>query len=141
MGLFGKLFGKGEELPPLDASSPAAKALEKHKGELETFVSKMHDRLEFLPADAAVYCFIGKPPAMFGIAWFSEGKEHNLKSLAAAKGLPNKKLQLLSLKLGEIYTKYQAEPRYAAMVGGKQVIVTTNDPFLKEVIDTLHVVE
>jgi hypothetical protein len=141
MGLFGKLFGKGVELPQLDASSSAAKALEKHKGELETFVSKMNDRLEFLPGEEAVYCFIGKPPAMFGMAWFSEGKEHNMKTLAAAKGIPTKKLQLLSLKLGERYVKYADEPRYSATIAGKQVIITPSDVFLKEIIDILHVVE
>jgi hypothetical protein len=141
MGLFGKLFGKEVELPQLDASSVAAKALEKHKSELEPFIAKMNDKLEFLPGDAAVYCFIGKPPAMFGMAWFSEGKEHNMKTLAAAKGLPTKKLQLLSLKLGEIYQKYAAEPRYSATIAGKKIIVTPSDAFLKEVVNTLHVIE
>lgn len=141
MGFFGKLFGKGEELPLLDAASAAAAGIEKHKSELDPFVAKMNDRLEFLPSDAAVYCFIGKPPAMFGVAWFSEGKEHNMKTMAAAKGLPSKKLQLLSLKLGEIYQKYAAEPRYSATIAGKQVIVTTSEAFLKEIVETLHAVE
>ncbi len=141
MGFFGKLFGKGEELPPLDASGSAAAAIGKHKGELDPFVEKMHDRLEFLPADAAVYCFIGKPPAMFGMAWFSEGKEHNMKTMAAAKGLSTKKLQQLSMKLGEIYVKYAAEPRFASTLAGKSVIVTPSEAFLKEISEALHAVE
>ena len=65
---------KEKELPPLDANSPAAQRLGKIKADLEAFVGKMNDRLEFVPADDAVYCFIGKPPAMFGMVWFSEGR-------------------------------------------------------------------
>ena len=114
MGLFGSLFGgsKEKELPPLDANSPAAQRLGKIKADLEAFVGKMNDRLEFVPADDAVYCFIGKPPAMFGMVWFSEGKEHNLKTLAAAKGLTNKKTQRMSLLLGEQSEKFMAEPKF-----------------------------
>ncbi|MDH4162611.1 MAG: hypothetical protein OEW15_07965 [Nitrospirota bacterium] len=141
MGFFSKLFGKGEELPQLDASSPAKKMLEKHKGELEPFVTKMHDRLEFLPTDGVVYCFIGKPPAMFGMAWFSEGVEHNMKTMAAAKGLSPKKLQHLSMKLGEVYQKFMADPKYMTEIAGKQVIVTPAEAFVKEVADVLHPVE
>ena len=141
MGFFSKLFGKGEELPLLDASSPAKAILEKHMAELDPFVAKMHDRLEFLPTEATVYCFIGKPPAMFGMAWFSEGVEHNMKTMAAAKGLSPKKLQHLSMKLGEVYQKYLAEPRYVTEISGKQVIVTPADAFVKDVVDVLHPVE
>lgn len=141
MGFFGKLFGKSEELPALEASSPAKAMLDKHKSELEPFVTKMHDRIEFLPTDAVIYCFIGKPPAMFGMAWFSEGVEHNMKTMAAAKGLSQKKLQHLSMKLGEVYQKHAAEPRYATEIAGKQVIVTPGEAFVKEVVDALHAVE
>jgi hypothetical protein len=141
MGFFGKLFGKGEELPPLDSSGAAAARLEKHKGELEPFVSKMHDRLEFLPGEVAVCCFIGKPPSMFGMAWFQDGMEHNFKTMAKDKGLSQKKLQSLSMKLGEIYTRHSGEQRYSALIAGKQVIVTPSETFLKEVIDILHAVE
>lgn len=141
MGFFSKLFGKGMELPPLDTSSPAKAALDKHKAEVEPFVAKMHDRLEFLPADGTVYCFIGKPPAMFGLVWFSEGVEHNMKTMAAAKGLSSKKLQHLSMKLGEVYTKYMAEARYATEIAGKQVILTPAEMFVKEVVEVLHAVE
>lgn len=141
MGFFSKLFGKGEELPPLDAASPAKSMLDKHKADLEPFVAKMHDRLEFLPTEGTVYSFIGKPPAMFGMAWFSEGVEHNMKTMAAAKGLSPKKLQHLSMKLGEVYQKYMAEPKYMTEIAGKQVIVAPAEAFVKEVIEVLHAVE
>ena len=90
MGFFGKLFGKEQELPALDAASPASMRIEKFKSELEAFVSKMNDRLEFVPAADAIYVFIGKPPGMFGMAWFHDGKEHNFKTIAKDKGISQK---------------------------------------------------
>jgi len=141
MGFFGKLFGEKKELPPLDPASPAAARLAKFKTELETFVGKMNDRLEFVPADEAIYCFIGKPPAMFGMAWFHDGKEHNMKTLAAAKGLSNKKLQHMSLRLGEAYQKYMEEPRFSTAIAGKTVIVHPSDSLRSDVVQIIHVLE
>lgn len=141
MGFLEKLFGKKEELPQLDPSSPAASRIGKFHAELEAFVSKMNDRLEFVPADEAVYCFIGKPPAMFGVAWFHGGKEHNLKSLAKDKGLSSKKLQNMSLQLGETYAKYMTEPKFLTTIAGKSVIVHPSDTLRKEVVDIIHVLE
>jgi hypothetical protein len=141
MGLLGKLFGKKEEIPPLDPSSPAAQRLGKFKTELEAFVAKMHDRLEFLPADEAVYCFIGKPPAMFGMAWFHDGKEHNMKTLAKDKGLSNKKLQNMSLKLGEAYQKHMEEPKFVFTIASKEVIVHPSDGLRKDVVEIIHLLE
>jgi hypothetical protein len=141
MGFFGKLFGKEEELQQLDPGSPAANRLGKFKSELETFVAKMNDRLEFVPADEAVYCFIGKPPAMFGMAWFHDGKEHNLKTLAQAKGLSTKRLQAMSLRLGEAYQKYMAEPRFSFTIAGKKVIVHPSDGLRTDVVEIIHVLE
>jgi hypothetical protein len=139
MGLFGKLFGSKEEgLPPLDPSSPAAQRLGKFKAELEAFVAKMNDTLEFVPADDAVYCFIGKPPAMFGMAWFHDGKEHNLKTLAAARGLTQKKTQKMSLMLGEQYEKFMAEPQFSHTIAGKKVIVRPSDGLRAGVVDVIH---
>jgi hypothetical protein len=139
VGLFGSLFGsKEKELPPLDASSAAAQRLGKFKAELEAFVGKMSDTLEFVPADDAVYCFIGKPPAMFGMAWFHDGKEHNLKTLAAAKGLPQKKTQKMSLALGAQYEKFMAEPQFSYTIAGKKVIVRPSDGLRAGVVDVIH---
>src|SRR5512134_741609 len=139
MGFFGNLFGgKEQQLPPLDPSSPAAQRLGKFKSELEAFVAKMNDTLEFVPADDAVYCFIGKPPAMFGMAWFHDGKEHNLKTLAAARGLTQKRTQKLSLSLGEVYEKHMTEPRFSHTIGGKSVIVHPSDGLRAGVVDVIH---
>jgi len=138
MGLFGNLFGKKEQLPALDPSSAAAKRLEKFKAELDAFVGKMHDTLEFVPADDAIYCFIGKPPAMFGMAWFHDGKEHNLKTLAAAKGLTQKKTQRMSLQIGEVYSKFMEEPKFSYTIAGKAVIVHPSDGLRAGVVDVIH---
>ena len=138
MGLFGNLFGKKEQLPALDPSSAAAKRLEKFKAELDAFVGKMHDTLEFVPADDAIYCFIGKPPAMFGMAWFHDGKEHNLKTLAAAKGLTQKKTQRMSLQIGEVYSKFMEEPKFSYTIAGKTVIVHPSDGLRAGVVDVIH---
>lgn len=141
MGLFGNLFGKKEELPLLDATSPAARRLDKFKKELETFVAKMNDTLEFVPADEAVYCFVGKPPAMFGMAWFHDGKEHNLKTLAKDKGLSNKKLQVMSLRLGEVYEKHMEEPKFSVTIAGKSVKVHPSDALRNDVVQIIHILE
>jgi hypothetical protein len=101
----------------------------------------MNDTLEFVPADEAVYCFVGKPPAMFGMAWFHDGKEHNLKSLAKDKGLSNKKLQNMSLKLGEAYEKHMGEPSFSTTIVGKRVKVHPSDALRNDVVQIIHVLE
>ena len=141
MGLFGKLFGKKEELPPLDPASAAAARMKKFQSELDTFVAKMNDRLEFVPADEAVYCYVGKPPAMFGMAWFHDGKEHNMKTLAKDKGLTTKKLQNMSLELGEVYEKFMEEPKYSYTIAGQDVIVHPSEGLRAEVVRIIHVLE
>jgi ABC-type Fe3+-hydroxamate transport system substrate-binding protein len=141
MGLLGKLFGKEQELPQLDPASVAAKRLEKAKAELEAFVSKMHDRLEMVPADNAVYVFIGKPPGMFGMAWFHDGKEHNFKTLAKDKGLSQKKVQNMAASLGEAYEKSMEEPKFSATIAGKKVIVHPSEALLMDVVKIIHELE
>jgi hypothetical protein len=141
MGLLGKLFGKEQELPQLDPSSVAAKRLEKAKTELEAFVSKMHDRLELIPGDNAVYVFIGKPPGMFGMAWFHDGKEHNFKTLMKDKGLSQKRVQKMSASLGEAYEKCVEEPKFSATIAGKKVIVHPSEALLKDVMKIIHELE
>jgi len=141
MGFFGKLFGKEQELPALDAASPASMRIEKFKSELEAFVSKMNDRLEFVPAADAIYVFIGKPPGMFGMAWFHDGKEHNFKTIAKDKGISQKKLQNMSLQLGEAYAKCMEEPMFSATIAGKKIIVHPSENLLKDVVRIIHVLE
>jgi hypothetical protein len=142
MGLFGKLFGGGEkkEYPPLDAASAAAQCLDKFRPQLEGLVKKVDDRYEAVPVQNAVYVFLGNPPGMFGIAWFIEGdaEEHNFKKLIQKKGLSQKKTDALMQKLRTAYTEKENEPRYAAQVAGKKVIVTPSESFGASLHSILH---
>lgn len=141
MGFFGKLFGKEPDLPLLDPSSTSAARIGKFKSELETFVSKMHDRLELVPSDEAVYVYIGKPPGMFGMAWFHDGQEHNFKTLTKDKGLSQKKVQNMAVELGEAYENCRDEPKFSAEIAGKKVIVHPSEKLLKDVVRIIHVLE
>ena len=141
MGLFGKLFGgAGKEYPPLEPSSAAAQCLEKFRPQLEALVKKVDDKYEAVPAQNAVYVFLGNPPGMFGIAWFIEGdaEEHNFKKLIQKKGLSQKKTDVLMQKLRTAYTERESEPRYAAQVAGKKMIVVSSDGFAGSLHNILH---
>ncbi|MBI5100419.1 MAG: hypothetical protein HZB33_01080 [Nitrospirae bacterium] len=141
MGIFGKLFGTEKELPQLDPSSPAAAKLNSHKVALETFVSKIHDTMEFVPADNTIYAFIGKPPSMFGLAWFEDGKEVNFKNFTAGKGLKPKQVQSIYGKLGEAYAECAAEPRFGIQIAGKKVVVLPSDSLAKKIVELVHTIE
>lgn len=138
MGLFGKLFGKEKELPQLDAASPAAARLNNLASVLEPFVTKVHDKMDMVPAENTVYVYIGKPPGMFGIAWFENGQEVNLKTFSASKGLKQKQQQLLYGRLGEAYEEFSAAPRYEATIAGKKVSVTPSEELAKKIAQIIH---
>lgn len=140
MGFLSKIFGGGKEYPLLDPASAGAGRIEKFRPQLEAFVNKIDDRLEIVPYNDAVYVFIGKPPGMFGIAWFLLGdpSEHNLKTLMQKKGLPQRKINVLTEKLRTAYAENEQEPRHSATVGSKKVIVTPSDAFSEKVHHILH---
>ena len=75
MGLFHDIFGKKVQLPALDPSAPASERMGRYREQLDSFASKVNDKLEALPSDDALYIFVGKPPGSFGVAWLKEGKE------------------------------------------------------------------
>ncbi len=129
MGFFDKLMGKDQEHPALDAASPAARRIEKHRAMIEPFFKRVNEKFEVIPMDDAVYVFVGKPPSAFGVAWFNNGKEHNLKSFMAEHGLPAPKIQLLSDELRDVYVKFQSAERFSSTIGGKKVTVTPSDAF------------
>lgn len=140
MGLFGKLFGKEQELPQLDASTPAAAKLNEHKAALEPFVAKIHDKMEFVPAADTVYVFIGKPPGMFGLAWFQNGQEINFKSFTTSKGLKQKQIQSIYGRLGEAYAASESAARFETTIAGKKVIVLPSDDLAKKIHEIVHTV-
>lgn len=142
MGFFGKLFGGGEpDLPQLDPASNAGKHLASFNKYLEPWVAKMNDRLEMVANAEGVYVYIGKPPAMFGMVWFHDDKEHNFKTAAKDHGLSNKKLQAMSAQLGDVWTKYASTPKFSATIAGKKVIVAASEEYCKEVVGIIHNLE
>lgn len=138
MGLLGNLFGKGKEYPPLDAGSAAAKRIERFRGQLEGFASKVNDRLELIPTDSTLYAFVGKPPDAFGVVWWRDGEEHNFKTLMKAKALPQTRIQLLSDELRDSYKRHAADERFSSTVAGKQVTVTPSEAFAADVEKIIH---
>jgi len=134
MGILGRLFKKEEEHPVLDASSPAAGRIQEFKGELEQFIQKMHDRIQLVPAEDTVYIYVGKPPGMFGMAWFENGAEVNFKTLMTkVKGLSQRRVQHISLKLGEAYENHKEAPRYSVDISGKTLTVIPSDTLASEI--------
>jgi hypothetical protein len=141
MGFLGKLFHTEKEHAPLDPSSTAASRLARDRAVLEEFAQRVHDRLELVPGERATYVFIGKPPDMFGIAWLEHGEEHNFKRMMKEKGLSQREVQVRSDELRAAFVRSQGEPRYAADVGGKRVLVTPSATLERDVIDIIHRVE
>lgn len=139
MGLLGKLFGgEKEERLHLDPSSTAAARLERHRATLEEFAHRVHDKLELVPGDRAIYVFIGKPPDMFGIAWLEGGEEHNFKRLMKDKGLSQREVQVRSDELRAAYLRSKDAPRYTAEFGGKHVLVTPSPELERDVVEIIH---
>src|SRR5918996_2474205 len=124
MGLLGKLFGSDKPPPSLDRASRGAARIEQNRTVLEAFARKIHDKLELVPGERAVYIFIGHPPDRFGIAWFAGPEEHNLKRLMADKKLSQQRINTLSEELRAAYQRAAGDPRYGYTLAGKQVLVT-----------------
>jgi hypothetical protein len=142
MGFLGKLLGTEKELPVLDPASPGAKRIEAQRAVLEAFVAKLHDPVELVPGEMAIYAFIGRPPDRFGIAWFmQDGAEHNLKTLIQAKKLTVRQQNELSAHLREAYERSQADPRFAATIGPKKVKVVQSPGMEKDLLKIIHDVE
>lgn len=134
MGLFDKLLGKDEVLPPLDPASVAAKRLDKFKPQLDAFAARVKDKLEVVPADQAVYIYVGKPPSAFGVAWYgTDGKEHNFKTLMQERGLNQQQVQIFSDKLRDAYEKEKDAPRFSLTMGGRPVKVAPDDALSRDV--------
>lgn len=144
MGFFGKLFGGGEpELPALDPGSAGAQQLEKFKAQITELVGKIDDRFEVVPSDKAAYVFLGKPPGMFGLAWFLDGdkEEHNFKKLMAKRGLPQRKMDTMLNKVRAAYSEAEAVPRVSTQIGGKKVIVLASDSVAEKLYTILHTLD
>lgn len=142
MGFLGKLFGTEKALAPLDPGSPGARRIEAQRATLEAFVKKLHDPVELVPAERAIYAFIGTPPDRFGIAWFEgDGNEHNLKTLVKAKGLSVLQQNTLSKHLRVAYEKHAGETRFETSIAGKKVKVTPSAGLEADLTKVIHEVD
>jgi len=138
MGFLGKLFGGEKEYPPLDPQSPEGKRFERHRDVAIAFAGRLHDRLEVIPGEKFLYCFIGNPPEAFGVAWFEGGDEHNLKTLMKSRGLTQVQLGHISTELRDAYRRSVSEPRFSVPAGKKKVIVTPSASLEKELLKIIH---
>lgn len=138
MGFLGRVLGTEKHHPPLDPSSSAAARLARERTLLEEFAHRVHDKLELVPGERAIYVFIGRPPEAFGIAWLEHGEEHNFKRLMKEKGLSESEARTRSEELRAAYVRSKEEPRYTAEVGGKHVLVTPSPALERELIDIIH---
>jgi len=141
MGILGNLFGKEKNFPALEPGSAAASQLEPFRPDLERFLGKVNDRLEVVPTGNSLYAFIGKPPGAFGMIWWSDGSEHNFKTLMQERSLSQLRVQRLSDELRDSYKRHADDERYTTMVAGKQVVVTPSETFAADVEKIIHEVD
>ncbi len=133
MGLFGSLFAREKEYPPLAPGTPPAELVEKHRGAFEAFATRVNEKFELVPTDETLYVFVGKPPDAFGVVWLRGGEEHNLKTLMSKHQLSQQKVQLLSDALRDSYVAHREAPRFASTVAGKKVVVTPSEALARDV--------
>ncbi len=133
MGIFDKLLGRGKDFPQLEPSHPAAARLGALKEQLEPFVKKVSDKLEIVPLDQEAVVFVGEPPDAFGAAWIRRGGVSNFKKLMQDRKLPPDQVQMLSDRLRDAYVRSKDEPRYAAVVAEKLVVITPSEILERDV--------
>ncbi len=141
MGLLGSLFGKEKEYPPMDQDGKAAQRIQRFRPQLESFVGNVKEKLELVPADEALYAFVGKPPGAFGMVWWQDGQQWNFKKVVAEKGLPQTKVQLLSDALRDIYKSHQEADRFSSLVAGRKLTVTPSDALADDIAGLLGELE
>jgi hypothetical protein len=138
MGLLGKLFGGGEEIPPLDPSSPAAEKLARDGALLADLSARAKDRLEVVPGARTTVVLVGKPPKTFGVVWFEGGREHNVKKLVKERGLTAGQVDRLTDELRAAYVAAQDAPRRSWTVAGAPVVVIPSETLAREVVAAIE---
>jgi len=138
MGLLDKLFGGGNDYPPLPENGLAMSRIDGIHNELENLTHKVRDHLEIVPAEHAAYVFLGKPPKRFGIAWIHDGKVTSLKEMIDDNHLTPGMVEQLIEELREAYTHAMDAPRYCAHIGDKEVVVIPSEGLESEVHEILE---
>jgi hypothetical protein len=140
MGLFGKLFSSQPDFPAIDPDSTAAQRVAKVEDELSELASKVGEPLEVVPAQAAAYVFIGKPPKKFGLAWIHDGKVSGLNTLVEEHGLKPPEVGRVLDQLREAYERNQDVQRYTATVKEASVVVAPSSRLEQEVHDVIDAI-
>jgi len=140
MGLFGKLFSSQPAYPAIDPSSAAAQRVAKVEKELGELAAKVGEPLEVVPAQAAAYVFIGKPPKKFGLAWIHDGKVSGLNTLVEEHGLKPPEVGRVLDQLREAYERNQDVQRYTARVNDVGVVVAPSGRLETEVHDVIDAI-
>ena len=138
MGFFNKMFSGRQEVPQLDAASPAARRLDEMRNELEELTREVNDRMEIVPGNERTWVFIGKPPKRFGLAWIEDHKVKNLKTLVTEKGIAPGQMTRIVDEIREAYQHAESEPRFDTEVAGKHVLVAPSSKLEHEVDEIIH---
>lgn len=133
MGIFGKLFSRKVEYPPIDPNSPAASRLAEVELQIDELAQRVRQRLEIIPSAHAAYVFIGKPPKNFGLAWIHDDKISGLNTLVEEHGLAPTAMARVVEQLREAYEHSADAERYVAQVKDRDVVVTDSPRLEKEV--------
>ena len=140
MGLLGKLFSSQPDFPAIDPQSTAADRVAKVESELHELANKVKEPLEVVPAQAAAYVFIGKPPRKFGLAWIHDGKVSGLNTLVEEHGLKPPQVAEVVDRLREVYERHQGISRYTAKVKDVEVVVAPSSRMEQEVHEIIDAI-
>ncbi len=133
MGIFGKLFSKKVDYPPIDPNSTAASRLAEVEPQIDELAHRVREPLEVIPSEHAAYVFIGKPPKKFGLAWIHDDKISGLNTLVEEHGLAPTAMARVVGQLREAYEHSADANRFCAKVKDRDVIVTDSPELEKEV--------
>lgn len=138
MGLFDRF--SAPKHPALDAASSQAATFAIYEREIADLLEQVGNSVELVVADGVVYALVGKPPKSFGLAWFDDQGQHNLKKLAESHGLGFSAMASITERLGVAYSDNQDQPRFAYPVGKRTVTVIASDELAREIAGIISVV-
>lgn len=124
MGMFDKLLGRGVDHPPLGDSHPVTAKLQEHQTPLQSLAKDLSDPLELVPAERAIYVFIGKPPKKFGLAKIVGGEVKSLQALLNERKLGVDSIHAVMQSLQSAYEQSQSVERYSTTIANRAVVVT-----------------
>jgi len=132
MGFLDKLFGGGEQYPPLEPGSEPAEKLDHFTGELESLADSMRDPMYAVPKDDELFVFVGKPPKAFGVFRCTEDGQENLVEIMREHKAGMAKMQAVSDQARKAYVEYEEAPRFTHEIGKRKVTVIDSEPLAEK---------